>query len=410
MPSLGRGVIGELLGKTQRLVAESGKKKLKVQDHVGVRDQIHHPDGSYDWADSLYMQNPVLNYLDQQQMRDISKGVGKIIDDPQFADDGWLKPPKTLAEKVAQPLPPALPEPMGAKPMDLSDPHPFTMDKASAVISPPSGWASAKEWTKYYDDKYPHYGSAQKQQQAWSDAEFTPGAQYSVEAAPPVAKPTKLPGNPKTTQGYYANEIDVPYKEVQGMSKREAKGAPKRAWKQGYRVNAYHGTGKDLRPELPRSEYKDPIRWFTSDAKTALTYGHDNPMAVPVKLKMKNALVVDGDGRAWSNLLIKNVHDPKVAEALGSRGYGSELSTDAIVSEAKKQGYKAVVFRNIRDALNSSSSTTPSDVFAILDQSLIRGKYAKFANKNRGKLVDLLGGGVAAAGLGAAATQSKDEA
>lgn len=197
------------------------------------------------------------------------------------------------------------------------------------------------------------------------------------------------------------------YVEPQGMTKREAKGAARRGWKQGYRVNAYHGAGRDLRPERPRSNGRDPIRWFSKDAPTAFSYAKNMlaPTMVPVKLKLGKTLVVDGNGSTWRSVPVDGIRDKALKAKIAGQGI-SKMSTDSLVSEAKQAGYGSVTFRSIKDELDTTGSSPITDIYAIMDQRLIRGKHAKFANKNRGKLTDLLGAGAATIGTAAAVSQS----
>ncbi|OYW77708.1 MAG: hypothetical protein B7Z37_03195 [Verrucomicrobia bacterium 12-59-8] len=211
------------------------------------------------------------------------------------------------------------------------------------------------------------------------------------------------------------------------VTKKDRAKAERRGWKQGFRTTAFMGSGKAWDPTIERGN-GSKIRWFADKPDPAYSYMEgkqqttsnwarndpnpieDNANMAPVKLKLGKTLVVNGNGRVWDQLSPKGIKDKAAREALEPFAYNGRLSTDEIARKAEEMGFDSVTFRDIKDYIAGNSNVPAHNVYAMINQKNIRGKYAKFENKNRGKLADLLAGGVGAAGVSAALSSQDDQA
>ena len=211
------------------------------------------------------------------------------------------------------------------------------------------------------------------------------------------------------------------------ITKKDLARAERRGWKQGFRTTAFMGSGKAWDPTIERGN-GSKIRWFADKPDPAHSYMEgkqqassnwarndpspieDNANMAPVKLKLGKTLVVNGNGRVWDQLSPKGIKDKAAREALEPYAYNGRLSTDEIARKAQEMGFDSVTFRDIKDYIAGNANVPAHNVYAMINAKNIRGKYAKFENKNRGKLADLLAGGVGAAGVGAALSSQDDKA
>lgn len=220
------------------------------------------------------------------------------------------------------------------------------------------------------------------------------------------------------------------------MSLEEArarfKDADKRAKEEGFTVNAHVGTGKVFDPTRQRIDGSH-VRWYTGDTRMdklaaesyATKFGSSNwamdPATVtpienganiaPVKLKLGRNLVVDADHARWTQIKASNIGDAKIRTAMQALyGKTGRFSTDTIVEKARKSGrFDSVTFKNIKDFSETDTDTPSHTVHALWRPENVRGRFAEFSNKNRGKLIDLLGGGALAAGVGAILSAKQKE-
>jgi hypothetical protein len=137
-------------------------------------------------------------------------------------------------------------------------------------------------------------------------------------------------------------------------------------------VEAYRGT-REPTQLAPRS---GPEFW-SSRPDTANTYvpsDAEGGMVTPGRLNLGRSMDIDMGGRAWHELRFDDVPDPEVRGALGP---GSVPMT--VAREAQNRGYDSVVFRNIVDGGPADREfATPDTVYAILNPSKRRSRFAKF--------------------------------
>ena len=164
------------------------------------------------------------------------------------------------------------------------------------------------------------------------------------------------------------------------------------------------GAGKD-HGTSPDGVNRKVTRFFSESPETAESYvepAYYGQYMLPARLNLGKNLEVDTDGAQWGELKTEMVPDEDVRRSLindGYDGYDNQLSTDNVARHAAQHHYDSVTFRNIRDRA-STYETTPTDtVHAMMNQSGIRAKTAKFSPYDRRKY-DLLASALATAGLG----------
>jgi hypothetical protein len=165
--------------------------------------------------------------------------------------------------------------------------------------------------------------------------------------------------------------------------------------------------GRGLNPDSSKSAdgvNRKLIRFFSEDPETAKTYvphASYGAHTIPARLNLGKNLRVEADGEKWSDLTADMVPDEDVVKtALGGSHYHDDLlSTDAIARAAAKNDYDSVTFMNIRDQAETDWRTPRDTVHAMLNQSGIRAKTAKFSPYDKRKY-DILASVLATGGLG----------
>lgn len=186
-------------------------------------------------------------------------------------------------------------------------------------------------------------------------------------------------------------------------------------------VVAYSGRGKPLEldpdvvlrdrglnPDSGRSAdgvNRKVTRFFSADPETAFSYikgGLSGHHIVPARLNLGKNLEVDAWGADWGSLEPSMVPDEDVVRLMQIEGrYDMDdlISTDNIARYAAKQDYDSVTFKNIRDRADTTERTPEDTVYAMLNQSGVRAKTAKFSPYEKRKY-DILASVLATGGLG----------
>ena len=145
----------------------------------------------------------------------------------------------------------------------------------------------------------------------------------------------------------------------------------------GYTFDAFHGTTANIIEfDTARSgsnsgaASKSGAIFFAKDPELANQYalepGSSGANVVPVRLKLSNPLVVDGEGKMF--------------------GGGSNMTY--FLNAAKAQGHDGVVFKNLRDSI-APGENKPATVYAVFDKSQIRGKFGGL-DETYGQAIDRL--------------------
>lgn len=155
----------------------------------------------------------------------------------------------------------------------------------------------------------------------------------------------------------------------------------------------------------PDGVNRDVVRFLSQTPDTAATYVDSDYMGgqytLPARLNLGKNLEIDAEGADWGGLRMYMIEDDPIVAALMQKGYTriSPLTTDVAAKAAGKQGYDSVTFRNIRDHSDTHRFTPTDTVYAMLNQSGIRAKTAKFSPYDKRKY-DILASLLATGGLG----------
>jgi hypothetical protein len=157
----------------------------------------------------------------------------------------------------------------------------------------------------------------------------------------------------------------------------------------------------------PDGVNRDVARFLSQTPDTAATYVEvdDDYMrgeyTLPARLNLGKNLEIDAEGADWGGLRMGMIEDDPIVAALMQKGYTwrAPVTTDTVAKAAGKQGYDSVTFRNIRDYSDTDRFTPTDTVYAMLNQSGIRAKTAKFSPYDKRKY-DILASLLATGGLG----------
>lgn len=247
------------------------------------------------------------------------------------------------------------------------------------------------------------------------------------EGAPYVATPEEE----KEFLNYQTEKQDVPFSVTKKTDTPEFKnwfGESKVVDEKGEPLVVYHGTGSDVdvfKTSGGSGKTYGTGAFFSSSPDVASTYATGNQKNVsPVHLSLKNPVVIDANGKNWSQLSLDtkidlpetNVNNqdeyadllnqlgvdvsniPKertnksksttFKELFGNELYDDEsLSTDDIVRWAKKQGYESVVIKNVVDRgpsgnFSTPKSNMPTDIYVAFDPTQVKSAIGNNGNYN----------------------------
>ncbi len=155
----------------------------------------------------------------------------------------------------------------------------------------------------------------------------------------------------------------------------------------------------------PDGVNRDVVRFLSQTPDTAATYVESDYMGdqytLPARLNLGKNLEIDAEGADWGGLRMGMIEDDPIVAALMQKGYTwrAPLTTDTVAKAAGKQGYDSVTFRDIRDYSDTDYRTPTDTVYAMMNQSGIRAKTAKFSPYDKRKY-DILASLLATGGLG----------